>query len=328
MLIVSASDDAAFSAAAQHLTQGRLVAFPTETVYGLGADAENDQAVARIFEVKGRPSFNPLIVHVPSLECAARYGVMTPLALQLAALYWPGPLTLVVPRASGSPVSLLASAGLETVALRMPSHAQAQRLLTAFGRGIAAPSANRSGRLSPTRAAHVQSEYEGAALTPDMLLEGADCNVGLESSIVDATGSEAVILRPGSITHDMLATHVPVRSYEGTAIQAPGMLLSHYAPTLPLRLNASDLREAEALLAFGPTPLTGAPAMLNLSATGDLVEAAGNLFAHLRALDTPEWRGIAVMPIPHTGIGVAIHDRLYRAAAPRENSKTPEKNAS
>jgi L-threonylcarbamoyladenylate synthase len=324
MLIVSASDGAAFSAAAQHLAAGRLVAFPTETVYGLGADAENDHAVARIFEVKGRPSFNPLIVHVPSLECATRYGIMTPLAMQLAALFWPGPLTLVVPRAHDSPVSLLASAGLETVALRMPAHPQAKALLTTFGRGVAAPSANRSGRLSPTRAAHVQSEYAGAPRTPDMLLAGTDCTVGLESSIVDATGEEAVILRPGSITLEMLSHHVTARPYAGTGIQAPGMLLSHYAPTLPLRINATEMCDGEALLAFGPTPLTGAAAMLNLSATGDLVEAAGNLFAHLRALDQPEWRGIAVMPIPLTGIGVAIHDRLLRAAAPRDNNEIPK----
>jgi L-threonylcarbamoyladenylate synthase len=303
--------------AAGTLAEGGLVAFPTETVYGLGGDAENDHAVARIFAVKGRPSFNPLIVHVPTRTLAEEYGLFTPLAVRLADAFWPGPLTLVLRHMATCRVSRLASAGLETVALRLPAHAEAQALLAAFGRGIAAPSANRSGRLSPTRAAHVQAEYAACEPSPDLLLAGADCTVGLESTILDATGEEAIILRPGSITPEMLqAAGCAARLYAGSGIEAPGMLSSHYAPRLPLRLHATDAREGEGMLGFG----TCAPASahtLNLSPSGDLVEAAANLFAFLHRLDALPLRAIAVAPIPEEGIGLAIHDRLRRAAAPR-----------
>jgi L-threonylcarbamoyladenylate synthase len=317
MLRIRTDAPGAYDDAAQQLRRARLVAFPTETVYGLGADAEHDDAVARIFAVKGRPVFNPLIVHVPDIATAERYGHMTPLATRLAASFWPGPLTLVVPRAEASPVSLLASAGLDTVALRCPSHPEAQALLSVFGRGIAAPSANRSGRLSPTEAWHVAEEYADAALTPDVLLEGAACTVGLESTILDVTGDEAILLRPGSLTLEMLQHVVAVREAQGGAIRAPGMLLSHYAPRATLRLNALDVQPEEALLAFGPTPPSGAIYQRNLSASGDLVEAAARLFADLRALDKVA-HTIAVMPIPEEGIGRAINDRLRRAAAPRD----------
>lgn len=322
MLSVKTQVPDAFTRAAGMLRAGGLVAFPTETVYGLGADAENEQAVARIFAVKGRPSFNPLIVHVPSLAAAQEYGEFTPLAQALAETFWPGPLTLVLRRTKDCRVSLLASAGLDTVALRIPAHDEAQALLRAFGRGIAAPSANRSGRISPTRAAHVVQEYEGTAEAPDLLLDGAPCAVGLESTIVDASGEVAILLRPGSITRAMLEAVVPeVREPEGPGIVAPGMLASHYAPDLPLRLNATEVWHGEALLAFGRN-VPPAAVILNLSPSGDLTEAAANLFAHLRALDRPGLRGIAAMPIPSKGLGEAINDRLRRAAAPRSLSGT------
>ena len=317
MLSVRTESSGAYPRAVEVLRAGGLVAFPTETVYGLGADAESNAAVARIFEVKGRPSFNPLIVHVASAEMARRYGVFTPLAQVLAQALWPGPLTLVMRRTPDCAVSLLASAGLPTVALRCPAHPEARALLEAFGQGIAAPSANRSGRLSPTQAAHVQKEYAGITPAPQLLLQGGDCTVGLESTIVDVTGEVAIILRPGSITREMLEAVTPnVRDYLGADVQAPGMLASHYAPDLPLRLNAQDAREGEALLAFGrhaPQVAT----TLNLSPSGDLIEAAANLFAHLHALDQPGCSGIAVMSIPDEGLGKAINDRLRRAAAPR-----------
>lgn len=317
MLFVKTQEPDAYARAAEVLHSGGLVAFPTETVYGLGADAENDAAVARIFAVKGRPSFNPLIVHVPSLEAAQRYGEFTPLAKALAKAFWPGPLTLVLRRTEGCPVSLLASAGLETVALRFPAHPEARALLDVFGRGIAAPSANRSGRISPTQATHVKQEYAGMVQTPDLLLDGASCTLGLESTIVDVTGEVPILLRPGSITRDMLKSLAPqVHDPVGTNIQAPGMLASHYAPDLPLRLDATEIWHGEALLAFG-RHVPPAAVTLNLSPSGDLTEAAANLFAHLRALDRPGLRGIAAMPIPSQGLGQAINDRLRRAAAPR-----------
>lgn len=303
--------------AAQVLNDGGLVAFPTETVYGLGANAENDHGIARIFAVKGRPTFNPLIVHVPTRFLAEQYARFTPLATHLADRFWPGPLTLVLPRAEGCQVSRLASAGLETIALRMPIQAEAQALLAAFGRGIAAPSANRSGRLSPTRAAHVEMEYANSDEAPDLLLAGADCAVGLESTIVDVTGHEAVILRPGSITREMLlAAGCTVHFYEGDGIKAPGMLSSHYAPRLPLRLNTTEAQPGEGMLGFGACAPISAQT-LNLSPAADMIEAAANLFAYLHRLDSYPLQGIAVAPIPEEGIGLAILDRLRRAAAPR-----------
>ncbi|HAH10434.1 MAG TPA: threonylcarbamoyl-AMP synthase [Alphaproteobacteria bacterium] len=304
------------AAAAHALKAGRLVAFPTETVYGLGADARNDLAVARVFEAKGRPQFNPLIVHVADLEAAQTLGMFKTQALKLAERFWPGPLTLVVPRKGDCGISRLASAGLDTLALRVPANSVARNLLTAFGGPIAAPSANRSGALSPTRAEHVQGL--GAHLA--MILDGGACAIGLESTIVALSDAEPVLLRPGGLAREEIEAVV------GTLLSlqpsdrpsAPGQLSSHYAPRAGLRLNADIPDTGEAFLAFGPQPLPLPPNSLNLSLTGDLVEAAANLFAHLHQLDQLGVRTIAVAHIPMSGLGEAINDRLLRAAAPRE----------
>jgi L-threonylcarbamoyladenylate synthase len=304
--------------AAKVLRAGELVAFPTETVYGLGADATNDLAVARIFEAKGRPRFNPLIVHVPDLAAARALGVFDERAERVAAEFWPGPLSLVLPRAPGSPVSLLASAGLDTVAIRMPAHPLALALLGATGRPLAAPSANRSGRLSPTSAADVMAELGGRIAA---VLDGGRSVVGIESTVLDLSGAEPRVLRPGGVATDALEKllgHVATAGAPSEAPRSPGMLASHYAPERPLRLEARDARPGEALLAFGLGPAPeGFREVRWLSRSGDLMEAAANLFAALRALDRPEVAGIAVMPIPERGLGVAINDRLRRAAAPR-----------
>lgn len=289
------------------------MAIPTETVYGLGADATNGSAIAGIYKVKARPQFNPLIVHVANAATARRYVVWNDKAERLAAAFWPGPLTLVLPRVADCPISELVSAGGDTLAIRIPAHPVAQQLLRAFGGGIAAPSANRSGRVSPTTAPHVEEELGGAI---PLVIDGGACEVGLESTVIDLTGDVPGILRPGSITQEQLNTVIPVqgRDNNGEGLKSPGMLESHYAPSIKVRLNATDVTNDEALLAFG-TPLSGAGAMLNLSPTSDLIESAANLFAHLRALDHPRWRAIAVMPVPYEGIGTAINDRLTRAAA-------------
>jgi L-threonylcarbamoyladenylate synthase len=305
-------------AAAGLIRGGRLVAFPTETVYGLGADATQGPAVAKIFAVKGRPAFNPLIVHVPGLAEAALHAVIDPRAEELAALFWPGPLTLVLRKRPGSPISGLVTAGLDTVAIRAPSHPVARALMTAADRPIAAPSANRSGRVSATAAIHVAEEF-GDAL--GMILAGGRTAFGLESTILDLSGSRPALLRPGAVTEADIVTAIgPIESSMGDPDRpsAPGQLRRHYAPATPLRLNAEAARPGEALLAFGPPPFgAGAAArILNLSETGDLAEAAANLFAMLRSLDSGEYRSIAVMPIPAVGLGVAINDRLARAAAP------------
>lgn len=297
--------------AAQLLRSGALVAFPTETVYGLGGDATNDRAVAAIFAAKGRPSFNPLIVHVPVVEAAESLVAFDERARALAGAYWPGPLTLVLRRRANCPVSLLASAGLDSLAVRAPSHPVAQELLRAAGRPIAAPSANRSGRLSPTAAAHVVAELDGRIAA---VLDAGPSEVGVESTVLDLTGTQPTLLRPGAVTAEELAERLgPLAAAEDATIRSPGMMASHYAPALPLRLDATSSRPGEALLGFGAAP----DASLNLSPTGDLVEAAANLFAHLRALDRPDFAAIAVMPIPARGLGVAINDRLRRAAAER-----------
>ncbi len=307
------------------LRAGRLVAFPTETVYGLGGDATNDRAVAAIFEAKGRPRFNPLIAHVPDLEAASRLAVLDDRAVRIAEAFWPGPLTLVLPRRADSPVSLLASAGLDTVAVRVPGHPVAQRLLRAAGRPIAAPSANRSGRVSPTAAEHVHAELSDRVA---LVIDGGSCRVGLESTVLDLGGARPALLRPGAVTREGLEPLVGPLAAEASAApnagnaapRAPGMLASHYAPSLPVRLNATDAQPGEAYLAFGPgaDPADAAAATLSLSRSGDLVEAAANLFAMLRALDRPgAFAGIAVAPVPETGLGAAINDRLRRAAAPR-----------
>jgi L-threonylcarbamoyladenylate synthase len=310
------ASSAAIAAVARCLAAGGLVAFPTETVYGLGADACNGEAVARLYAAKGRPVFNPLIAHVADLGAARRLGAFNADAERLAAAFWPGPLTLVLPRRPDCPVADLALAGLDSVALRVPAHPLAQALLKAFGGPIVAPSANRSGHVSPTSAAHVLADLRGRI---DLLLDGGPCPVGLESTIV-ACLDGPTLLRPGGVAREEIervlgrALVVPPAQ---TAPLAPGMLASHYAPKARLRLNAETARAGEALLAFGANapPVNGA--MLNLSARGDLVEAAANLFSHLRALDASGAKAIAVMPVPNEGLGEAINDRLARAAAPR-----------
>ncbi len=310
-MIVKA-DRAAIAEAARIIRAGGLVAFPTETVYGLGADATQGQAVARIFEAKGRPRFNPLIVHLPDLEAARELAAFGDDALALARTFWPGPLSLVLPLSRGSRIGELVTAGLDTVALRVPSHPAARALLVAAGVPIAAPSANKSGRISPTRAAHVEEEF---ANTVDMILDGGRSEVGLESTIV-ALLPQPTLLRPGSIAREDIeaALERPLADFQAGKVQSPGQLLSHYAPRASLRLNAAEAMPGEALLGFGPRAPEGA---LNLSADGDLREAAANLFASLRALDASKPSRIAVMPIPLTGLGEAINDRLRRAAAPR-----------
>jgi L-threonylcarbamoyladenylate synthase len=306
----------AIGRAAALLRTGALVAFPTETVYGLGGDATNDRAVACIFAAKGRPRFNPLIVHVPGLAEAEALGAFDARARDLAARFWPGPLSLVLPRRPESGLSLLVSAGLDTVALRVPAHPVAQDLLRQAGRPVAAPSANRSGRVSPTMAEHVAAELGGSA----MIIDGGRCPVGVESTVLDLTGAEPLLLRPGGVTLEALSEMlgpVSVAGAGGAAPRSPGMLPSHYAPRLPVRLDATAARPGEALLAFGPEAPPGFAEVLFLSRRGDPVEAAANLFAMLRRLDRPVFCGIAVMPIPEQGLGRAINDRLHRAAAPR-----------
>jgi L-threonylcarbamoyladenylate synthase len=314
----------AVAEAARCLKAGGLVAFPTETVYGLGADATNARAIARLYEAKGRPAFNPLIAHVRDAAAACDFGRLDPVATRLAEVFWPGPLTLVVPRQSGCPVAELATAGLATIALRVPAHAVARDLLAAFGGPIVAPSANRSGHVSPTAAQHVLSDLRGRI---DLLLDGGPSPVGVESTIVACIG-EPKLLRSGGLPRtdiERVLEHpladVPPsaeRSNEGPI--APGQLASHYAPRTPLRLNANSVRAGEALLAFGePLALGSDPALgvLNLSPGADMIEAAANLFSYLRALDALGAPAIAVMPVPETGLGEAINDRLQRAAAPR-----------
>jgi L-threonylcarbamoyladenylate synthase len=297
------------AAAAQLLVRGKLVAFPTETVYGLGADASNGEAVAAIFAAKGRPRFNPLIVHVTDTEAARRQGVFNPLAEKLAAVFWPGPLTLVLPRRADASVSLLVSAGLDSVALRVPSHPLAQVLLAAAGRPLAAPSANASGRITATSAEHVARELGGRV---DLILDGGATPLGLESTVIGFEKERAVLLRPGAITREKIEAITGPLAAAGDAIQSPGQLESHYAPQARLRLNATKIEPGEALLGFGAV----AESWLNLSPRGDLTEAAANLFSMLRDMDD-QVNAIAVSPIPETGLGEAINDRLRRAAAPR-----------
>lgn len=302
--------------AAALLQRGEVVAFPTETVYGLGADATNDRAVAKIFAVKDRPRFNPLIVHLADAAAAAPLVAMDMRARQLAELFWPGPLTLVLPRLPDAPVSLLASAGLDSLAVRVPAHPVARKVLAAAGLPVAAPSANRSGRVSPTDARHVLADLAG--LIP-LILAGGKCPIGLESTVLDLTTGSPTILRPGAVDRESLeaaigpvAVDAPAAETEGQP-KSPGRLARHYAPSVPLRLEAAEAGPEEALLAFGPDLRKG-PLVRNLSDKGDLTEAAGNLFAMMRELDRPEVRAIAVAPIPEEGLGTAINDRLRRAA--------------
>jgi L-threonylcarbamoyladenylate synthase len=313
--------------AARALRAGRLVAFPTETVYGLGAVATNDRAVAAIFAAKGRPRFNPLIVHVADAAAARTLGRWNDAAEQLAARFWlPGALTLVLPRSEGCPLSLLVSAGGDTVGLRAPSHPVAQALLEATGLPIAAPSANPAGQISPTTAEHVAA---GLGDRIDLIVDGGACPIGVESTVLDLTCTPPRLLRPGGVTREQLEAEIgalagPEVASRGERLRSPGQLASHYAPARPLRLDAVTVAADEALLAFGPHPLQGAATTLNLSEAGDLEEAAANLFAMLRALDRPEYRAIAVMPIPARGLGEAIRDRLTRAAAPRPEGELIE----
>ena len=316
---------AAVAAAARSLRDGGLVAFPTETVYGLGADAANAVAIARLYQAKGRPAFNPLIAHVGSIEAARQIARFDAAATALAEAFWPGPLTLVLPKTKDCPVADLATAGLDTVAVRIPAHPLAHDILRAFGGPVVAPSANLSGHVSPTTAQHVQGDLEGRI---DLIVDGGAVAVGVESSIVGCF-EVPMLLRPGGVPREEIE-RVLGRSLkqppedawnDGGQPLAPGMLASHYAPRTRVRLNADRAAPGEVLLAFGPRTLPGietAAAMMNLSARGDLDEAAANLFGYLRALDAKNARAIAVMPIPNEGLGEAINDRLRRAAVGRQ----------
>lgn len=294
------------------LAQGRLIGLPTETVYGLAADATQDLAVASIFDKKKRPRFNPLIVHGASQDVFTDHVLWNKKAAALAEAFWPGPLTLVLPRLQSSSLSFLVSAGLPSLAIRVPNHPLALSLLRAYGGLLAAPSANLSGRVSPTQAQHVAEDF------PDLfILDGGETTVGLESTIVDVTTEAPVLLRPGGLSQEQIEEVVGRLDLSPQkTIKAPGMMTSHYAPTLPLRLNALEPQPGEAYLAFGPTLLQG-KYVLNLSPTGDLKEAAANFFKMLRRLDCPQYACIAVSPIPLKGLGLALNDRLARAAAPR-----------
>ena len=305
--IINATPDAIAHGAAL-LRGGDLVAFPTETVYGLGADATSAAAVQALFAAKGRPADNPLIVHVADTVAARREALFDDRAERLAAQFWPGPVTLVLPRRDDSRLASQVSAGLDTVALRVPDHPVASVLLRQAGRPIAAPSANPSGRLSPTTAAHVANGLGGRVA---LVLDGGPCPVGLESTVVGLAG-EALLLRPGGLTRAVIEAEIgPLATPGGDVLEAPGMMASHYAPTLPLRLDAGQPRAGEALLGFGSC----GEATLNLSPAGDLDEAAANLYAMLHALDRAEFSAIAVTPIPNDGAGAAINDRLRRGAA-------------
>lgn len=338
------ADETGIARAAEILLAGGLVAFGTETVYGLGGDATDARAVAAIFAAKGRPHFNPLICHYADADSAFRHVIPDRRAERLGREEWPGPLTLVLPRRPDCPVALLTSAGLGTLAVRVPAHPVALALIRAVGRPVAAPSANRSGHVSPTTTRHV---LDGLSERIDAIIDSGPCPVGVESTVLDLTGARPVLLRPGGATveaiealigplarsdasshtqgdniqgRSMLASAYPTTGHSAVGLKSPGLLLSHYAPTLPVRLAARSVGGDEALLAFGPA-LSGAGAMFDLSPAGNLAEAAARLFEGLRDLDTRGQalglRGIAVMAVPATGLGLAINDRLARAAAPR-----------
>ena len=317
--------EAAAAAAARSLSRGGLVAFPTETVYGLGADATNPAAIARLYQAKGRPAFNPLIAHVGDIAAAQLIARFDDAAMALAEAFWPGPLTLVLPKTDGCAVADLATAGLDTIAIRIPAHPVARDILRLFGRPVAAPSANLSGHVSPTTAAHVESDLSGRI---DLIVDGGPVAVGVESTIVGCF-DQPMLLRPGGLPRAeiervlgraLLQPPADADSDSGQPL-APGMLASHYAPRARVRLHADRIEPGEALLAFGLGAISGidaASAVMNLSARGDLAEAAANLFGFLRALDAKGVRTIAVMPIPDEGLGEAINDRLRRAAVGRE----------
>lgn len=306
--------------AGELVLSGEPVAVPTETVYGLAADATNDRAVAKIYEAKGRPSFNPLIIHVADVAMARRYVDFPPLAEKLAAAFWPGPLTLVLPRREDSGISHLVSAGLETLGVRAPRHPMTQRLIREIDRPLAAPSANRSGSVSPTTADHVCDSLGGRVR---LILDGGPCGIGVESTIMKIDGDRATLLRPGGVPRSAIEAAIgkPLETSAPGKIEAPGMLESHYAPRAVLRLGVLAPRADEAFLGFGQNAAAG-DAALNLSINGDLAEAAANLFAHLRALDAicrdRGLIGIAAAPVPNEELGEAINDRLFRAAAARK----------
>lgn len=313
MTLLLSPDDAGVAQAAELLRRGELVAFPTETVYGLGGDARSNRAVEGIFAAKGRPSFNPLIVHLPDLAAAETIAEIGPKARDLATAFWPGPLTLVLPLRADAGISPLVTAGLPTVAIRVPAHPLAQRLLRAFGGPVAAPSANPSGRVSPTRAEHVLEGLPGRIAA---VLDGGPCAVGLESTILLAD-PDPMLLRPGGLPVEALEAALGARlaiADPAAMPTAPGQLASHYAPEATVRLNATSARDAEVLVGFGAVR-----GLLSLSETGDLVEAAARLFQILREADRLAGPGgrIAFAPVPETGLGRAINDRLRRAAAPR-----------
>lgn len=304
-------------AAIAALERGELVAFPTETVYGLGADATNDTAVARVYAAKGRPAFNPLISHVASAAAAFRLGDFPEMAKALAQVFWPGPLTIVVPRSDNCAVSLLASAGLASIAIRVPNHPVALELLRRLGKPLVGPSANPSGRVSPTTADHVR-RHIGSKLAA--ILDGGRCKVGVESSVVSFLEPTPALLRPGGLSRGEIEQVIGI----GLAVEthaarphAPGQLTSHYAPRADIRLHAEAPRQGEVYLGFGPLHDHGP---YNLSATGDMVEAAANLFRMLHELDASGVQTIAVAPIPLHGLGEAINDRLMRAVAPRSSA--------
>ena len=315
-------DAAGIAQAADMLRRGGLVAFATETVYGLGADAADARAVAAIFAAKERPHFNPLISHYPDADAAFADVEATTAARRLAEAFWPGPLTMVLPRRANCQVALLAGAGLETQAVRVPAHPDALALLRSVGRAVVAPSANRSGEVSPTTAAHVLADLSGRI---DAVLDCGPCPVGVESTVLDLTGPCPRLLRPGGVTREAIVALVGAVDRGmlpgAPTLRSPGLMASHYAPTLPVRLGASEAAADEALLAFGLAP-AGAGVVFQLSVAGDLAQAAANLFAGLRALDAEGarrgLRRIAVMAVPEDGLGLAINDRLRRAAAPRD----------
>ncbi len=320
----------AYARAAEMLGSGRLVAFPTETVYGLGADATDPAAVAALFAAKDRPASNPMIVHVADAAAADRVGTLDGTAARLAAALWPGPLTVVVPRRPTTAVVAAVSANLDSIAVRVPGHPVAQGVLRAVARPIVAPSANRSGTVSPTTADHVEESLGGRI---DLLIDGGACPVGLGSTVVACLPGVFRLLRPGAITAERVEAAAGCalggEAALGGAALAPGQMASHYAPRRPVRLGAVDAAPDEAVLAFGPDDdLPGGRMRLNLSQTGDFAEAAHNLYAMLRALDRPDVRAIAVMPIPATGLGVALNDRLARAAAPRPSEAGPHAGVS
>ncbi|HZH28560.1 MAG TPA: L-threonylcarbamoyladenylate synthase [Azospirillaceae bacterium] len=310
----------AIARAADALRQGRLVAFPTETVYGLGALANDGRAVAAVYAAKKRPNFNPLIVHIHDAGAAEAVARFDDRAEKLAEALWPGPLTLVLPRNPDSKVSLLATAGLDTVAVRVPAHPVARQLLQSLGEPVVAPSANRSGHVSPTTPIHVAEDLGGSL---SMILAAGRSPIGVESTVLDLSGDRPVLLRPGAVTREQLEdligkVDLPAGESEARP-KAPGRLARHYAPTCPLRLDALSAEPDEALLCFGPElGVRGGSVRLNLSPEGNLAEAAANLFAMLRTLDKPSYSAIAVMPIPSRGLGIAINDRLRRAAVPKD----------